>query len=535
MKRSQAGSHLASSGASRRQERPRHDHAPSSRPVHTRPEAPERSEERRVPRERTSPALREPRQAPVPERPVPSIEGRGRKNAVRQRPLLVASYICLLIAFLFGASEFLQFREARPSESENRMLQGFPAFNAGTLVSGKFMEEMESYLSDTFYFRDQAASFTKANLALFSLPDDGPQGWDVDAEHLDAPVPDQEEPTAAETVPAEVSPEADMPEAEAPAAQVTPVPVAQVTTVDKSLLRESAFYLTDASGNRSNIYTFSVDQLANFAQILNDYRAALPQDGSLHFVIPPVSYVANNILQKGSYTGWGSDLEDVLQPVVSEGVYVYDVADILTPYLTTERLYPINDHHWQPFSASAVTEAMIRNQGLPPMNFYEYRYYVSLMGNARPFYGDDLKNLSLPADAVPVMEPVCPVDASKIRNFTERSPDTFIDRSKGGLMSYLGGMQPGPWRYFEGGFHTGRNALMVTDSFGLTLAPFLIPYYDNVLFVDLRESLFSLEASGGTIREYIEAFDIDDIYMISSAYNPSIVEQVQSRLFRYLG
>ena len=466
----------------------------------------------------------------------PSIP-RNKKNALSGRSLLLACYICLLLCFLSGAAEVLLFQKARPSETENRMLQGFPELSGETLLSGRFMDEMESYLSDAFFFRDEAASFTKKQLALFAVPDDGPDTWDVDAEHLDAPVPDADDSVTEETA----DPVLPLPEKTEDIPDESMEPVISVSeephsvTIDTSLLSEVEFYLLDKNGNKSSIYTFSVDQLAAFAQILNDYREALPEDGSLHFVIPPVSYVANNILVKGTYTSWGSNLEDVLQPVVTDGVYVYDVADILTPYLETERLYPVNDHHWQPFSASKVAETMIRNQGVPAMDFYEYRYYVSLLSNAKPYYGNALRNLSLPADAVPVMEPVCPVNAFKIRNFTQRSPDVFIDKSKGGLMSYMGGMQPGPWRFFESGFHTGRKALLVTDSFGLTLAPFLVPYYDEILFVDLRESLFSLEASGGTIREYIDYFNIDDIYMISSAYNPAIVEQVQSRLFRYLG
>ena len=540
MKNSQQGRHLATPVPSPRRESPR--------PAERRVQKEQPSKVQQVRRERSS-ALEKPvRKARLqPDAPLSKTEDRAieaavpsadrrKKTSVRGRPLLIACYICLLLCFLFGAAEVLLFQEARPSETENRMLQGFPELNSDSLLSGKFMEEMESYLSDAFFFRDEAASFTEKQLSVFAVPNDGPDTWDVDAEHLDAPVTDSENPVAEEQLIESVPPkEEDTEPQELETLSESEPTVAPAVTVDTSLLSEVEFYLLDKDGKKSNIYAFSVDQLAAFAQILNDYRDALPEDGTLHFVIPPVSYVANNILVKGTYTGWGSNLEDVLQPVVSDGVYVYDVADILTPYLETERLYPVNDHHWQPFSASKVAETMIRSQGLPAMDFYEYRYYVSLLSNAKPFYGDALRSLSLPADTVPVMEPVCPVNAYKIKNFTQRSPDVFIDKSKGGLMSYMGGMQPGPWRYFESGFHTGRKALLVTDSFGLTLAPFLVPYYDEILFVDLRESLFSLEASGGTIREYIEYFGIDDIYMISSAYNPTIVEQVQARLFRYLG
>jgi len=491
---------------------------------------------------------------------------RTKKYRVKKRALFAACYICLLVSFAFGITEVLSFKGARVSESENRMLQGFPTLSVSSIKSGTFMSEFEDYLSDAFYFRDEASAFSKQQLSMFSLPNDGLEGWDVDLEHLDAPVDDasavpEEEPEAtAEPVSVEVTPEptavpAPVEAAEPEEAEAEPLPeiieeetVAETeelsgssysgvpSEVDASMVSDVSLYFIDNNGNRKDSYTISADRVAKFAQILNNYRAVLPEDGTVHFVIPPVSGAANNILRSNNYTEWATNLDEVLEPVVDDGIYIYDVPEILTPHIGETNLYPTDDHHWQPVSASLVADEMIKNQGIAPMNFYEYRYYIPALSHSTTYYGDAMRALKINVDTVPVMEPVSPVESSLLRQITDKYKDgVFIDRAKGSLLSYLGGLKYGPWQIFETGFHTGRTAIMVTDSFGLTLTPFLAPYYDRILYVDLRDSCFNLQDSGGTIRDYIEYYGADDLYMISSAYASDIVDTVQTRLFKYLG
>lgn len=477
---------------------------------------------------------------------------------MKKRALFVAVYACLLLCFLCGAAELIAARGERVSESENRMLQGMPKLSAEALLSGRYMDEMESYLSDAFFFRDETARFSERLMGFFALPEDGPDTGEIDQERLfapsETPVPETPAPAtpAPETpVPATPAPVATASEAPAPAtsapetpapatsAPETPVPAtpapetpapATPAPIDPATLSDGEFYLVDAQGNHIVINSYPAAQIAAFAELLNRYRAALPANGSLHFAVPPVAAVANNVIYSDSYTGWGSNLEDVLQPIVDEGVYIYDAADILQPYFGKERLYPVIDHHWQPVSASLVAGEMLRRQGVPPVDYYEYRYYVSTISSAKPFYGEELRGLSISVDAVEVMEPLSPVDAFMLRHLTERSPGVFIEKERGALLSYLGGLN-GPWRLFDSGFHTGRTALVLGDSFELTFVPFLMPYYDRVLVTDLRDSLYTDDLS---VRAYIEAYEVDDIYMLYSTYSPFCGEEVQSRLVKHL-
>ena len=92
---------------------------------------------------------------------------------MKKRASFVAMYLCLLMLFTCGVGELVFVdRAARPSPTENRMLQGFPKLSFSSVFSGSFMDEFEAFLSDGFFFRDAAARFSDGVLGLFALPGD---------------------------------------------------------------------------------------------------------------------------------------------------------------------------------------------------------------------------------------------------------------------------------------------------------------------------------------------------------------------------
>ena len=67
-------------------------------------------------------------------------------------------YITFACIAVFGSLGLLLLvrgeKEARPSDAENRMLAGFPAFSLQTVADGSFMEGIESFLSDAMPARN---------------------------------------------------------------------------------------------------------------------------------------------------------------------------------------------------------------------------------------------------------------------------------------------------------------------------------------------------------------------------------------------
>ena len=199
--------------------------------------------------------------------------------------------------------------------TENRMLQGFPQLSAQSVLSGSFMEDFEAFLSDGFFARDKIADVTDGIMGLFRLEDEDAMPQTINVENL-----------------FQLSEE----ETEAPLPEATPSPVPS----DSSESQEAgpaAIWLVNAAGERVDYQNYSADSIAHLADVLDEYRACLPENGTVNFVCAPTSELAYSIVY-GNYTDWGSDVEDVLQPLVADGVLIYDASDILRPHLNEETL-----------------------------------------------------------------------------------------------------------------------------------------------------------------------------------------------------
>ena len=82
----------------------------------------------------------------------------------------IAAFWWLLACLIAGAFlMILSDKDSRLSESENRMLQGFPRLSVQSVTSGEFMKEFDAFLSDAFFARDGVVSFTDRLTGAFSL------------------------------------------------------------------------------------------------------------------------------------------------------------------------------------------------------------------------------------------------------------------------------------------------------------------------------------------------------------------------------
>ena len=98
---------------------------------------------------------------------------------------------------------------------------------------------------------------------------------------------------------------------------------------------------------------------------------------------------------------------------------------------------------------------------------------------------------------------------------------------------YLGGTYT-PWRLFITGYHTGRNALVIGDSFSNAFIPYLTPYYDQIISTDFRRGKYVSSLAGASAADYIAEYDVDDIYMIYCTYTPIDSSTMQQYMESYL-
>ena len=443
---------------------------------------------------------------------------------MKKRFSFVCIYLCLLTLLVCGAAELLSpDKGERLSESENRMLAAFPALSAGSVADGSYMSGFESYLSDAFPFRDGAADFTDAVMKLVRIPDDGPATGVVEDERLWDQNKEQE--AAFQQL---------LEDESAERGEESYAGIGAAQSVVSGEVHDVTLWLDRADGGRDTLFTYPADAMVSFAGILNRYRAKLPEDGRLYFFSPQVSEIANNIIGKTKYVGWGTDLVEVLQPLVDDGVVIVDDLAILNPYLNDapSALYPIKDYHWHAIAASITADALISNQGLAPADYDQYRYWLSYKHDNRAYSTEELAGMNYSRDTIEIMSAISPAGSFFLNNLTERQRTTFT-MSEGGYVGFLGGHK-GPWRLIEGGFHTGRNALVVGDCFVIPLIPYLAPYYDQIISTDVRDNFYSVYLAGANIGDYIAQYDVDDIYVVWSTNARFYSDNIQSRMSAYL-
>lgn len=441
------------------------------------------------------------------------------------------AYLCLLSLFTLGIWELgFAEKESRMSQSENRMLQGFPAFSPAAVRSGEFMTEFDAFLSDAFPRRDGIVGLSESILGFFG----GETEEDKDAARqaaMEAEGAVMEEPSDSGPGPATPAPTAAPVDRE-------PVPeeVPEAEPITEVRAEDAAIWMIDFDGGIDVQEAYPIENLRALAQTLELYRDALPGDGQVHFINAPTSYMVRYLFYQRK-AGWDSDLDEVLQSLVGERIYIYDETEILGDAVYDRPVYSFyGDHHWFPTGAWMTAQAMLERQGLVSTDYYEYLYRLASDFRGDPYTREQLEVIPVEAAArnIQVMVPLSPVESYIVTHLTEREPSAYMEDNRIEQYGiYLGGRR-GPYRLFVTGYHTGRNALVIGDSFYHAFVPYLTPYYDNILAVDPRDDTYNHITIGPDISTYIEEYGIDDIYFVTCNYTSVNGYVFQDRLARYL-
>ena len=443
---------------------------------------------------------------------------------------ILASAALLGMLTLGGAVLLGAPREARISDTENRMLQGFPSLEGDAVLSGRFMEEFEQFLSDGFPRRDRLVGLSQGMLSLLG---------EKDEEYELRKTLEQEEQlqAAADEETGEALPLSEIvtpPPAEETAAEATAAPETEGDPDMPAEARDAALWLVKKDGSRTYVERYPAEKLAHLAPVLNQYRDCLPPDGKLLFLNMPVTTDAHAIDRDMTRVDWGYNLDEALQPLVEDGVVILDGTDILRPWLGKEDLYPLEDHHWHAQAASHAADAMAEELGLPPAGFYDYMYRLELSFREDPVTPEQLMAMQPGIRNRRIPVPTTPVESYVLKNLRHLEPTVYLESDKiSGYGIYLGGLHR-PWRLFETGYHTGRTALVIGDSFYHALLPYLTPYYDRIISTDLRDGMYRPSLAGWSIRKYMEEYKVDDVYMVMCRYTSVNNYVYQNRLDRYL-
>ncbi|MCR4622339.1 MAG: hypothetical protein K5663_09705 [Clostridiales bacterium] len=478
----------------------------------------------------------------------------------RKLTFFTSCFLALMLGF--GGLFLMMFspKQATVSEKERRMLSAFPDLSRQTVLSGEFQTGLDDFLSDNFIGRELAIDLTDEltdaasvltedeRMALETLEME--QALEKEAEltasgarqtqqEQDAPPAQPEEPVTDEPekefgsdgqideVPFEGEPavEGELSDDNDDSGQE-----AAGTYIKEKLTKTNAYmWFEDKEGRMEVRYTYPRDKIRTFAGTLKLIRKNLPEDGTVHFVVSPLASQGNELRNSTKYVGWGSSVETALNEELAEteGIYVYSAWELLEPYVKGKtRMFYVTDHHWTAEATYKVTAEMLKNQNLPviPYEDYTYKAIISAATNKKGQH-----------DTFNVLYPLYPSEGYMIGPNYSRKIEVMQYKNQGYHAFSNGGLKTWPWKQFKTGAGTGRNCLVIADSFGDALAPWLFAYYDEVNMVDFRGGAYDHMAAGGYIKDNIKRYKISDVYVVCSTANDTRKNNVIYWMRKYLG
>ncbi len=449
--------------------------------------------------------------------------------------------VAFLLIPLYMMSVFnLFWPDQAVSADENRSLKQRPALSWQGLKTGSYTQEYEEYFSDQFPFRsffinlnsrlvELVTSPFAGDLELVLGPDDEEadigQGERLDHDPTDkvilatpTPPPSSSSSAAATLTPPPTSPATSdtvsPTAAPSPTIQASPTPEptkgptpgveGKVETVSGVIILE----------NRAmELFYFSESRSERYVQLVNRLQEKVPQ-AQVYSLIAPT---ALEFYSPDSYHSGQSSQIDAIKNVYSRLNPAVKKVDAYSKIVAKwqDYLYFRTDHHWTARGAHCAYQAFAELAGFSPYQLTDfetgivpgdflgslYRYTKSSKLKNNPDYVEYF----LPKFE---SEGIAFTNTAMAEGYRIKAVRTTVDSTN----KYLAFIQgDNPLVRLVTGLKNGKKVLVLKESFGNALVPFLLNHYEEVYVIDPR----SLTAD---LPGFIKQHDIEDVLVINYAF-----------------
>ncbi len=425
----------------------------------------------------------------------------------KQKNKARAVIICFFV-FLFVGATVALYLPLRPvySEAEKRELTKFPEFSAAALLDGSYFNGISTWYSDTFPFREM---FINANSKIKSFYGigDSISGF-VDEIGDDIPA-----------VP-------EMPSGEnATNPIVADPPTTQASDkIDDSLIQKlSSVIIVDNAAYE--YYSFIRSTADGYAATVSRAANALKDKSRVFCMVIPTSIdiMLDDHIRKNVSTTSQNDATNYIYSVMSPDVTKIKLYDTMRAH-RNEYIYFRTDHHWTALGAYYAYCEYASAAGLTPapLSSFEEKRYDNFVG---AFYNDSGKDPALEKDPDTVYA-YKPIGNIKLEYTDTKGNKTkwpiiadVSDWSRGSKYNtFIGGDQPYA-HIVNSDITDGSSCLVIKESFGNAMVPFLTLNYAEVHVVDYRYW-------DGDICKFAKENGVDDVIFlnnISATRNSSLM------------
>jgi hypothetical protein len=392
--------------------------------------------------------------------------------------------IVFFIGFLFTGSTFTLFvhMTTASSETENRRLASFPICSLRTMISGVFFRQFENYAADHIGFRDSLVHTSKFITSLQGMAGSEsalivPSNANNTAEAQSAP-PVQNTPNTTQTT--------QLAEQPLVSQQVAPN-LKPPLPEEKGKIQGKVLILGDRA---MNLFSFDAAAGQAYADVINHIQARLdqiiPKQVQASVLLAPT---AVEFIQSAKLKSLSDSQKKAIDEVywkIRTDVTKVDALSSMSRH-AREPLFFRTDHHWTATGAYYAYAAFIEVKGMKPVPITAYQ-----TGEVPEFLGSlysSTMNRQLAAhpDTIVYYKP------NVIHQYTVHYSGSMImplidlshAKKKNKYRIFLSGDRP--WAQITTQIKNNRRLMVIKDSYGNALVPFLLPHYSEIFVVDPRQ------------------------------------------------
>ena len=413
----------------------------------------------------------------------------------------VFNIFVIVLVFIAGLIYFIAFPKSERSEYEKRKLEEFPKYKFGSIFDGSFTNQLSKHIDDAVPFRDKTKDVAAKIMYYFGLHAGGDDTIVIPN--------DNDNSQAEETLPPLQTrpPEQSSADTTAPQTQTTPA-TTKKPFVEEGIA-ENGLYIQKETVRVMEIPGGTKAAMERYAQVLNQYRQYLGDDINIYSLVAPTAfqfYTPDDVLDK---YGNQKDKMEYIKSKLDRSIKFIDVIPALEPH-TSEYIYARTDFHWMPLGAYYAAEEFAKVADVPFTDISKYT-----PKKIEDFVGAFLTYVPASYKAVLTENPdtytyyEAPNMALTTTEFYTQSfvldhVGDFLVPAKGAnaYSTSLGGDE---WVVkIKTNVKNGRKLLMIKDSYGNSIAPFLSSSFEEIYVVDYR--YFELN-----IIDFIKQQEITDL------------------------
>lgn len=424
--------------------------------------------------------------------------------------LYCANAAVFLAALIYFALLSVLLPRPTQSEVERRELEKAPHFTTQSFFAKEYTKQFDSFYADTFPGRE---SFIKASYLINDA-----KGITGDVKLYKAEIHEEQKLPQLDPQPTPPSQSIPLVSPESPSTSQSSSPSSSPVPDDPAA--EADAYMN----NNIFIYKNAAYQMfygeygaaENYAKIVSSYAAELPGVNVYTQVIPqPYNFYLPEKLKKmgKNEQEYATFLHSKLTDG-AKGIQAYEKLE----QNKDQYLYFRTDTHWTGRGAYSAYQAFCDAAGftaLPlesmearrvPGDFLGYLYTLTMDKNlaATPDYVEYF--------IVPGVEKVEAIIDRGGANKLTTLPSLWAEDRRGGNAYTVFIYGDLPYMKVTTSAGTGRQALLIKDSYGNAFAPFLVSHYDTVHILDERYYPYS-------VYELIKQQGIDDVIISNSSYS----------------